>query len=241
MNLFAGDKSEKDNDYTYALENIIKEDEWSKEELLKNEKEVLGIFISGHPLNQYKKNIKKYTTIDLDNLEQYKDSTFVSLVGLVSGKKIINIRDNKKMAFLTFEDLKGHIEVVIKPELLEKINEDLEKDMPILICRGSFKSIDDQYKIEANEIVPVEQPEKLRINNIHIKIPYKLAGDERNLFLVRELLKKNKGNIKVFLHIFKNESEKIIMEMPNFLKVKPDKVFFDQLAQITGENSIYLN
>jgi len=242
MNLFIGGKSNKEIDYSYMLKNIIKEiEEWPREELLKNEKEVLGLFLSGHPLNQYKNNIKKYTNINLENLEHYRDNSYVSLVGLVSARKVINVRDNKKMAFLTFEDLNGHVEVVVKPELLEKIEGDLQKDMPIFICRGYFKNIDDQFKIDASEIVPVNQPEKLKVRKIHIKISYAIAGNEKTLFLVRELLKKHKGDVKVFLHIYKNDTEKIIMEMPNFLKVKPDKFFLTDMVKITGEDSIYLN
>jgi DNA polymerase-3 subunit alpha len=145
------------------------------------------------------------------------------------------------MAFLTLEDLKGHIEIVIRPELYEKIEENLNDEMPIFIIRGFFKNIDDQFKIEASEVAPINEPEKLNINRIHIKIPYELAGDESNLQKVKELMVKNQGTSRVILHIYKNENEKIIMEMPPFLKVNADKIFLNELVKITGENSIYLN
>ncbi len=241
MNLFMNNKSKKENDYSYSLNSIIKEEEeWPKEELLKYEKEVLGIFLSDHPLNKYKKAIRQYTTVDLSALEQYKDNTFKSVVGLISGKKIINTRDNKQMAFLTLEDLKGHIEIVIRPDLFEKLKDHLQNDIPIFIFRGFLKH-DDAYKIEASEFAPINQPENLKINNIHIKISSELAGNEETLHNVKELLIKNKGSAKVVLHIYKNEKEKIIMEMPHFLKVNADKKFIDELANITGENSIYMN
>ncbi|MBU1077442.1 MAG: hypothetical protein KKH98_09130, partial [Spirochaetes bacterium] len=211
----------------------------------KYEREVLGVFLSDHPLKQFKKAIKKYTTIDLSNLEQYKDNTFVSIVGLISEKKIITLRDNKNMVFLTLEDLSGRIEIIVKPDMFDKVRIYLEQDMPLLIIRGFFKNVDDwhkmQYKIEAKEVAPITEPEKLKISRVHIKIPYSLAGDENNLYLVKEILLKNSGEAKVFLHIFKSEKEKIIMEMPSFLKVKADKNLLSELIKITGENSIFLN
>lgn len=241
MSLFM-DNSPEDEDYSYSINNIIQDNsEWQKNELLKYEKEVLGVFLSGHPLNQYKKAIKKYSNIDLSAVEQYKDNTFVSVVGLITNRKIINLRDGKNIAFLTLEDLKGSIEIVIMPELFEKIKEYLENNMPILIVRGFFKNIDDRYKIETKEITPVNEPEKLKISKVHIKIPYTLAGDEKNLVMVKEILMKNTGDARVYLHIFRNEKEKIIMEMPPFLKVKADKNLLNELIQITGENSIFLN
>ncbi|MDD5065417.1 MAG: DNA polymerase III subunit alpha [bacterium] len=241
MSLFL--KADKDNrlDYSSIIKEVIKEPvEWPKDELLKYEKEVLGIFLSDHPLNYYKKEVKKYTKIDLNELDQYKDNTYVSLVGLITHKNYHRTQTQKTIAFLSLEDLNGVIEVVVMPELFEKCKVYIEKEMPVLIIRGLLKFNDEKYKIEALEIAPVEEPEKLNIRKVYIKIPYEIAGDDTKLNQVKELMLKNRGNARVELHIYKGENEKIIMEVPNYLNVNPDKNFINELITIIGENSIHL-
>lgn len=241
MDLFMKEEAGKKMDFSPILREVIRENrEWEKEELLKNEKEVLGIFLSDHPLNRFKKEIRKYTKVDLNDLEKHPDNSYTSLVALVIARTVHRTQTGKSMAFLSLEDLNGTIEAVVMPELYEKCRDTIEKEMPVLIVRGLLKFTDEKHKIEALEIAPVEEPERLNIRKIYIKIPYEIAGDEEKLNQVKELMLKNRGNARVELHIYKGENEKIIMEIPAYLNVNPDKNFISDLVSIIGDNSIHL-
>ena len=133
------------------LENNLEEkddlpdvEEYSKKDLLLFEKEILGIYISGHPLDAYKNILEKYISFNSleiyndDNINQ-KDGQIITVGGIIT-KKIIRItKSMKAMAILKLEDFYGDIEIVLFPDAYEKYSDKLFYDSPLLIT-GFIKS-----------------------------------------------------------------------------------------------------
>ena len=158
-------EDEQMNDIKYVY-NTLKE--CSKRELLSMEKEMLGLYISGHPLDNLREQIEKQTNIntmkmrqlqeDEQNIElqtgmtEFKDGEFVKLVGIISSVKKKYTKNNKIMAFLTVEDLYGQAEIILFENCYQTCSDILLNDKIIVIEGRLSIREDDDIKIVANRI-----------------------------------------------------------------------------------------
>ena len=143
--------------------------EYAKEEMLANEKEVLGIYVSGHPLEDYQelmsRNIDATTHDFLPDPENgetiAKDQICYTLGGMISAKTVKLTKNNQNMAFITLEDLMGTIEVVIFPKKYEQYRQYLDQDSKIFVY-GRASISEDEGKLLLEKLVPFDQvPKKL--------------------------------------------------------------------------------
>ncbi len=141
--------------------------EYSSRKLLNFEKEILGLYISGHPLADFDAALSGFSTIE-DLADQQDKSTQV-IAGVISGIKQIITKSNQPMYFLTLEDFSDNIEVIIFPNLLEKYRSLLEEDRVIKI-KGKLDKKEDQIKMIAIEI------EELKKSNT-VNNPVNLSND----------------------------------------------------------------
>ena len=118
-------------------EDLPEIDEYNKKDLLMFEKEILGIYVSGHPLESCAKILKKYittNTLEIYNEENlFRDGQKIIIGGIITEKQIKFTKSNKTMAFLKFEDLYGETEIILFPNVYEKYSEKLFYDSPIII------------------------------------------------------------------------------------------------------------
>ena len=138
MSLFDLVSEEDKKDFDIQLPNVA---EFEKEELLFMEKEVLGVYISGHPLEEYQekwqKNITKVTSdfyVDEEtNLPHVMDGESVMVGGMITERTIKYTKNNKTMAFLTLEDLVGTVEIIVFPRDYERYNHLMQTDQKIFV------------------------------------------------------------------------------------------------------------
>ena len=118
-------------------EDLPEIDEYNKKDLLMFEKEILGIYVSGHPLESCAKILKKYittNTLEIYNEENlFRDGQKIIIGGIITEKQIKFTKSNKTMAFLKFEDLYGETEIILFPNVYEKYSEKLFYDSPIIV------------------------------------------------------------------------------------------------------------
>ena len=138
--------------------------EFSRRDMLAMEKEVLGIYISGHPLDEYQNLLKKNTNaVSSDFIVEEEtgkarvtDNTFVAIGGMVAGKTIKTTKTNQMMAFLTVEDMTGSVEVLVFPKDYEKYRQFMNEGQKLFI-RGRVSIGDDpQGKLICERMVPFE-------------------------------------------------------------------------------------
>lgn len=135
---------------------------WTDKEKLEKEKEVLGFYISSHPIHGYNHFLQAIKTQEILTIqEQYKNSSsqaepIVLLCGLVTSKKIISTKKGDRMAFLQVEDLTGNAEIIVFPKLFAKIETQLE-EYSLCIIRGTYDTTNNAVcKILAQEISPFD-------------------------------------------------------------------------------------
>lgn len=190
-------------------------DEWSDNELLAYEKEILGFYITGHPLVRYKRFIEKITNIDTSRINFKSIEKEIKIVGMVRSLKEINTKKGERMAFVTLEDLKGTIEVIIFPDLYKEIAILLRSEEPLLV-NGILGQDEDNVKIIAKKVFSLSDFLNKKPNSIHIYLTIDKMNNEK-IEKMKTLLLSNPGECKVFFHIINpKKSETIILLGPEF-------------------------
>ena len=235
MSLFDMVSEEDKHEYEIQLPNV---GEYEKETMLAFEKEVLGIYVSGHPMEKYEEKWKKNvtaTTLDFqwnDEIEgtKVRDGQREVIGGMITGITIKHTKSNKPMAFLTVEDLLGTVEVVVFPRDYEKYRKYIEEDAKVFV-RGRVSEEDDNAsKLICENITAFDEiPCELWIQFADIQ---SYQDEEKNL---ASLLQTTTGNDQVVIYCAK---EKAIKRLPASYCVQVSKEFLQQLEQHFGESRV---
>ena len=212
--------------------------EYSKELLLGFEKEVLGIYVSGHPLEEYEPTWRKHITrttadflLDEETGEMnVRDQERVTIGGMISDKKIKYTRNDKVMAFLTLEDLVGTVEVVVFPKVYEQESAKLTEDSKVFIKGRASAEEDRDGKLICESIQAFDDIRK----TLWIKFPTKEAYEKTEKALL-ELLAQSDGNDGVVIYV---ENPKAKKALPPNRNVKADKELVSRLSELYGESNI---
>lgn len=221
-------------------------DEYSAAQLLSLEKEMLGIYISGHPAEPYYRIVRNCGYTNIGNiLEHPKDKQSVKIVALLSSKRSHITRSNKTMCFAVIEDMSGEMECLVFPKLYEQyfamlepgkvyafdgtISVEDEGDPKLLI---NIITEPDMKKLgKTMKVTDVKQNE-----NTTLYIRFSSRGD-KNIPAVKSLLKANKGN--TLTKICFDDTRETVTLPPN-LSVDLNSDFIQKLNGICGKNNIII-
>ena len=210
-----------------ALPNIP---EWPKDQILALEKEITGFYITGHPLDQYREKLNKYSNINQLNNENYDGKT-VKIAGLITSLKRLTTKKGDNMCFLEVEDFTDKIEVVVFPKIFYQSTNLLAVDVPVIIS-GKVNANDETAKILADRILAIDD----EVKDVKITILPELETPEC-LDAVKNIMLQNKGENIVYLYFV--SSKKIIKTEKRFWVDLSEK-FKRDIAKILGENSIQI-
>ncbi|MBI3460813.1 DNA polymerase III subunit alpha [Candidatus Acetothermia bacterium] len=178
-------------------------EEFSKQELLSFEKELLGLYVSGHPLEEVEDRLALLRSYDLAALAtQAKEGETVQLGGRIDSLRVINTSNGKRMAFMRLEDLKGQIEVTIFPDPYERYKKHLLVDRAVLV-KGRVESRNGKLQVIAEEIEPLEEAE--RMLQVHLKLEPTALSSE-NLSKLKEVFASHRGIAPVYIHVQGDET-----------------------------------
>ncbi|MCB1214979.1 MAG: DNA polymerase III subunit alpha, partial [Deltaproteobacteria bacterium] len=211
----------------------------SESEKLKYEKEVLGFYISGHPLKPYQAQIKGLATHDSASLKTLGQKQEVSLCGVVSSLKEIRTKRGKRMAFINLEDLQGNTEVVIFNELFEKIEALLLAEEPLYFKGQAEVSEDGVVKVLGEEVLRLEDLKKLKTRSIHLRAEKSLLS-EGALNQLKELVERHAGTLPIYLHLIEAKKEKAVLKLPIDLQVDLNEAFIQEVEALLGQHSLVL-
>ena len=153
LTIFSTMKS--DNKGLMALFQFPELDEWSDREKLKREKESLGFYITGHPLNEYKEAVERFASSSIEGLTEIGDRSQVKVAGVIADVKIKRTRKGDRMAIITLEDQSGSAEVVFFPDAFNSSSHLLTGDDPLLVT-GIAEINENKAKIIAKEVESLE-------------------------------------------------------------------------------------
>nr|WP_317377209.1 DNA polymerase III subunit alpha [uncultured Faecalimonas sp.] len=212
--------------------------EYEKETLLAFEKEVLGVYISGHPLDAYEEQWKRSvsaTTLDFQldeetNRTKVHDGAKEIIGGMIVGKTIKHTKTNQMMAFITLEDLLGTVEVVVFPRDYEANRQYLEEDRKVLV-KGRVSEEDDRpSKLICEKIIPFDQVKK----ELWIQFP------DKNSYLAEEqllmgMLQDSEGDDTVVIYC---KAEKAVKRLPRNWNIGIEPNIIGRLTNYYGEDCV---
>jgi len=223
--------------------------EFSKNELLAMEKEMLGLYISYHPLNDYKEKLKKIITSTSIELANHPDKSRVILAGVINNFKRKSTKNGNLMAFITLEDLEGTVEIIAFPKVFEKCKEIIKKD-EIVITEGRLDVTEGKIKIIAEKITFLEKyienkkpASKTKEKNhnfaeeLHLEINTK-KNEPDLLRKLKELFYEYPGKSQVVLH-FKDKDKTILHAIDKKYSVNIDDKFMEGICGILGDDKIW--
>ena len=215
--------------------------EYSKEMLLSFEKEVLGVYISGHPLEEWEELWKKgitNTTADFMLKEEsgetvVKDNMSVTIGGMIADKKIKYTKNDKIMAFLTLEDLLGSVEVIVFPKDYEKYHEKLTEDNKVFIKGRVSLEEDKDGKLICERVTPFDEVQR------KLWIKFKTRQEyEENVGELYKMLADSDGQDGVVIYI---EDPKSMKQLPPNKNVNADKKLISEMEGRFGNENIKIS
>lgn len=212
-------------------------EEAPKETKLAWEKELLGIYVSGHPLEKYRKRVSRYAADSIKELSGMRDQEKIRIVGIISGLTSRNDRKGKRMAFFTLEDLDSQIEVLVFSSLYEKRSSYIEEGKLILI-KGKLDTASDPAKVIAEEIILFSKIKDIA-HNLHITIKQEELKEE-NLLRLKELFSSHKGKHALYLHLNLNQDEKFIIRSKT-MKIGFSDSLISEVENLIGTHSVWLS
>jgi DNA polymerase-3 subunit alpha len=236
MNLF--NVIEEEQPSSAPVFSLPKVEKWSENQLLSLEKEVLGFYITGHPLAQYEKQIKKFAPFNTLSITNVPEGERVAIAGLVSQIKEIRSKNGDRMAFVTLEDMVGLVEVVVLPDVYSTSENLLGSDKPIFVSGEVYKK-DDEVKIRAAEIISLNEIREKRARRIHINI-FTPGLTEETLQELKNDLSAFHGKCEVLFHLRFPNQYKVTLAASRQGVVSPNEELIVKLEQIFGKESIYL-
>jgi len=211
-------------------DNLPDIEPFSDKERLFLEKEMLGLYISGHPLGPYRTILENMPNLTpCAQLSSAGDNNHVKVGGIIVAVRSFFTKKNKQMAFVKLEDLTGSVELVVFPDMYEKSAFMLEEDSMLLVEGRTDLKEEEDVKILAETIKPLNREKKL------LRL---VIGEEHNSELLRDLkdtLVAENGEVPVCL-FFKNDKKTLILNEEYWVRDHP--TCFKRLENLLGPKSV---
>lgn len=213
--------------------------EWHQNELLAFEKELLGFYVSGHPLSHYAPTLRLFELKSTTHLDELADSAETRLGGIITSlQKKLTKKDNRPWAILEVEDLDGAVEVMVYAEAYEKTQKHLALEKAVLIC-GRVDKREDDPRLIAAEIYPLEEAAQRFTKAVHLHIPNNRFNVE-HLEQVRDVVQRHAGALPLLLCMEQPGGEVVYLSTAPEFRVKPDDQLLHELRRLVGEHSVFL-
>jgi DNA polymerase III subunit alpha len=207
--------------------------EFDRNELLKLEKEVLGLYVSDHPLSAVRDQLRRKTDTAMTELATRRDGDVVTVGGIVANLKQTTTKKGDPMVFLTLDDVVGSVEVVVFNSVYGHSREHLITDR-VLVVKGRIDHKEGETKLIAIEVTPFEAtPER---KTVHLKLDARTA----RAGIIRELatvLRDYPGDASVYVAMQTSEGAHTLELGPGY-RVKPVPDFFAEVRALLGETAV---
>jgi DNA polymerase-3 subunit alpha len=216
--------------------------DWEPREVLAHEKEALGLYLSGHPLDRYAGDLKRHASATVADLAGFDRRTTVTVGGVVSEYRERPLKSgNGRMAFFNLEDQSGQVEVVCFSRAFEKCHNVLTTDGPILVSGSVAHEGEDgsAIKIHLENAIPLAQLRVQKTNQVHLHVSASAASREK-LEELRRLCLQHTGSCPVTLHLRIPKRSDSILALPPGFEVAPSEEFIAAVERLLGERSVVL-
>jgi DNA polymerase III subunit alpha len=221
---------------TEAKDSLVSVPAFSPAETLIAEKEVLGFYLSGHPLSEHEWELEHYVT-PLHELEELPDGFEIRVAGLIRGLSKSTVKKTKEIyGRFVLEDLHSHVEVIAWPEVYRKHQNLLVKDK-LVALKGRLDKSGDRVQVIANEAIDMNEMAVKWAKGIHLTMNV-VGLDDSLLPKVKMVCEKYTGKAKVYFHMQTTHHGLMVMEAGQGLMVRPSRGFLMEMTALLGEDGI---
>jgi len=208
--------------------------EWGLQQKLAYEKEVLGFYVTGHPLDQYAEKIKELATHTSDTLEDLPRGAEVAVGGLLTSIQRRRNRDGRPWAAVQLEDSYGSMALVVFTTQYERLAQGLVEGQAVLVRGLALPEESGPPKISVQDVVPLAVAGVQFPGLISIRVP--LTGGEDAAAALARLFERKPGSTEVRLRLEKSRDFSVILDVPH--KVRPDREFKEEVERICGPDAV---
>jgi DNA polymerase-3 subunit alpha len=210
--------------------------DWTSREKLMGEKEVLGFYVTGHPLDHYEDKIRELATHDTGNLEGLEKGVAVSLCGVLTGIQRKRNKDQKPWAAMQIEDRTGAVDGMVFAASYERLEPLIVEDQAVLVRGLVLPEENAPPKISVQEIVPLEVARVALPSLISIRVWLNRNGVADKPAALHDLFSSKPGESQVRLRLELPRDFSVILDVP--AKVRPDKEFRAAIEKICGPDCV---
>jgi DNA polymerase-3 subunit alpha len=213
--------------------------EWGEGERLGYEKESLGFFITGHPLERVRAELAQWATATTGTLAEAGALPEVTIGGIVTGLRLIKTKKGDRMASFVLEDLDGNAEALVFPDTYKKVAARLAEDQVVLLKAKAEVSEEGKAKLLVSELLPLEQAKLAEARFVTIRVPIS-AWDRGKGERLRDILESHRGDCPVTLELIRPGAYAVAVAPSTYYKVRPDTVLKDELESLLGPGALVL-
>jgi len=226
--------------------NLPKEsEEWDFDTILRWEKELTGLYFSGHPLDKYKSLLRQIKYTRIENLEELKSKSKVEVIGIVFRKELKLTKNSEEYCNFSLEDETGEIECVAFPKSYHLYRTLIQEGKAVFI-KGTLEKIEvgeaetkGQILVQHVEELTIQKMEERIEKAIHIKIDLSQLPQLDAITKLNDLLGTNRGSCAVYFHLVGNGEPKRVIKAHDHYNVEPTPELLTAILQILGTSSVF--
>jgi len=214
--------------------------DWDEHTRLGAEKEILGFFITGHPLEKYRDKLLDLGALSTADVAAIKVSTgkdeSLTTAGIIANLRVVKSKRGELYAQGTLEDMSGSLEMLVFPEAYRKLQEKVKLEVPVLIRGGVRIEEGANPKLMVNEIIPLEEAKVNLPRSLRIRIAVESAS-ESTIDELHALCTERKGAAKVLFDVERQGEFMVVMEAEGY-NVQPDRNFVARVEELCGRGAV---
>jgi len=213
---------------------------WDEHQRLAAEKEILGFFITGHPLEKYSDKLLGLNALGIAEVAAMKASTgkdeTITTAGIISNVRVLKSKRGEYYAQATLEDMSGSIDMIVFPEAYRRLQEKVKLEVPVLVKAGVRVEEGSNPKITTSDIIPLEDAKVPLPRSLRIRIPVE-GSTALTVDALHSLFTERKGEARVLFDVERTGEFMVVMEAEGY-NVHPDRNFIARVEELCGRGSV---
>jgi DNA polymerase-3 subunit alpha len=214
--------------------------DWDEHVRLANEKEILGFFISGHPLEKYRDKLDDLRALSTEDISAMKSSTgkdeTIATAGIITNLRVLKSKKGDFYAQANLEDMAGSVEMLVFPDAFRRLQEKVKMEVPVLVRGGVRIEEGANPKLTVSDIMALEDAKVPLPRSLRIRIPVESAS-ELTVDALHTLCAQRKGEARVLFDVERQGDFMVVMEAEGY-NVQPDRNFIARVEELCGRGAV---